>query len=92
MERNIEVIQKCIHYLITCGAVVGNAQIPTAAVTHAPFTLQPYKLPLDAFLSTVSLAQIFNSLVHKVSCDRVWLRNTLETVSEIHALESSKLL
>ena len=91
MERNLEIIDKCIDYLITSGAVVGNAQFPTAAVTHAPFTLRPYKFPLAAFLSTVSLAQTFNSLVHRVSRDRMWLRKTLETVSLVISERSSHL-
>jgi len=83
-----ELLDDFIGWSFTHGIIMGVPQYSTEAavqlqplVTHAPFSLNPYKFPRNAFLKAISLASIFNILVDKVSLDYEWLSNILEFVS-----------
>ena len=87
------VAENLIHYALTRGIIYGMKPVVTpasaqdklsafsATVTHAPFTLQPYIYPKQAFEQAVELAPLFNTLVDKISRDTVWLSDVLKSTA-----------
>ena len=47
-------------------------------VIHAPFTLNSFQFPREQFEKAVSLAQLFNILVERITRNPAWLIETLE--------------
>lgn len=72
-----------IHWALTHGIAMG-LNIPDREfaekipVIHTPFTMNPFPFPRCQFEKAVSLAQLFNILVEKITRNSKWLIETLE--------------
>lgn len=49
-------------------------------IQHVPFSLFPYKFSELGYRKAMSLAQLFNLVVDKVSVNKHWLTETLKSV------------
>lgn len=73
-------IERCIAWANLHGLIVSNTG-QDRSIIHAPISLLPYKFPKHAFDQAISLASLFNLLVHRVAGNHEWLLKTLENVS-----------
>jgi glutathione synthase len=72
-----------IHWALSNGIIMAlntkdNELIKKYPVMHIPFTMQPFKIPLTAFIKAQQVATLFNIVIDKISRNPEWLVKTLQ--------------
>ena len=81
--------EQLLHYACANGIVMAakrsitdsnqsNSNSSSILVCHAPFTVEPYPFPREAFATALAAGPLFNVLVDRIARDSQWLCKALK--------------
>lgn len=73
-------VKNVIDFAYVNGLIAGSKG--HKSVTHIPLSLYPFSFPKESFEKVLELSPLFNTLVHRVASDPVWIINTLSNTAK----------